>query len=100
MKNKWLFVITIVFVVGVCGCSTTDPKPPTEPDRGHIPILNPLMPPSMTNEWVNTNTLILANEKLTTYRGGWIGEQKLIIEANGKRMEYALCRPFGRLVSD
>lgn len=37
------------------GCTTTDTQPDSLPrslpDRGIIPILDPIKPPSLTNEW-------------------------------------------------
>lgn len=46
--NK-LLIIACMFVI--MGCSTPEPKPNVEPDRGTIPTLCPIKPPSLTNEW-------------------------------------------------
>jgi len=97
MKIKSFLVC--ILAIGLVGCAATDTQPdslPTPiPDRGTIPILEPMMPPSMTNEWEEVWDMISNGEDYVYLHGAWRGKQKLIIEANGTRTEVYLARPFG-----
>ena len=54
MVKKSMIIICGVLLI-LSGCATVDTKPDTMPsglpDYGTIPILDPIKPPSLTNEW-------------------------------------------------
>ena len=57
MNNIIKFALLVSIVV-ISGCSTPDNGNNTEPDRGTIPNVDDvIMPPSLTNEWGNTNLI-------------------------------------------
>jgi len=62
--NK-LLIIACMFVI--IGCSTPDPKPNVEPDRGTIPTLCPIKPPSLTNEWNEMTNVCEKTEYILAY---------------------------------
>ena len=52
MKKKLFIAIVTIMVLG--GCVSPFSSTPKEIDRGKIPNpTNPVMPPSLTNEWIN-----------------------------------------------